>query len=710
MISHLTEQSEKLHRALKNYFGYENFRSQQEEIISNIVQGNDTLVLMPTGGGKSLCFQIPALVQEGCALVISPLIALMKDQVEALTTNGIAAAYLNSSQTDEEASAVIRKVQLGTLKFLYVAPETLLSKKFIAFFQYQNWNLIAIDEAHCISQWGHDFRPEYTQLGFLKERFVNTPIVALTATADNATRKDIIDKLNIHQAKTYLSSFDRPNIYLQARPGKNKNQVILDFLADRKEESGIIYCLSRKSTEELAKKLTENGVKANAYHAGLTPDKRQQIHHDFINDYTNVICATIAFGMGIDKSNISYVIHHNLPKNIEGYYQEIGRAGRDGSKATTLLLYSYQDIIMHKNFAQRSASKEVQLAKIDRMLDFAEATTCRRKILLNYFSEQTLEDCGYCDNCKKPPEMFKGTIQSQMALSGVVRAKNQLSIGLLIDLLKGATSIDLQSRNFHLLKTFGVGKDITRDQWQHYITQLVHNGFLEIQFHNKNKLALTKLGAEVLRSKQDVLLTQYAPKLKEVKEKKRKTSSKSTTKKEILFDALKELRLKLARENNVPAYVIFNDFTLEQMVFKKPTSLEQLQDVEGVGVVKLNEYGNDFVKLINDYVLATKKPKTKKKDTKIVTLELLNDGNTISEVANIREVNKSTILNHVSDLISQGKISNYSAYINQETVEKVKVIYNSINHENKLSPIYQALNEEITYDDIKLAIAVIKCL
>jgi len=440
-----------LYSTLKKYFGYDTFRSQQEEIINQVLSKEDVLVIMPTGGGKSICYQLPSLLLKGTTLVISPLIALMKDQVDGLKANGISAAYFNSSQSHEEQQEIIKQVYDQQLKLLYVAPESLSALSDILKPTY--FSCIAIDEAHCISSWGHDFRPSYQQLGFLKKSFPHTPIIALTATADKATRKDIVDQLNIPQAKQFISSFDRKNIELEVRPAVNRVAQILNFVEKYKEESGIIYCLSRKGTETLAEKLNAKGIEATAYHAGLSFEERSKVQEDFIFDETKVVCATVAFGMGIDKSNVRFVIHYNMPKNLEGYYQEIGRAGRDGLPSYALLFHTYADVIQLRRFTEGASNEELQNAKLDRMTQFSEATDCRRKILLGYFGELLAENCGNCDVCKNPPEFFDGTVIAQKLLSSIARLKGTAAAGTVIDVLRGAQNQLILERNYQQLKT-----------------------------------------------------------------------------------------------------------------------------------------------------------------------------------------------------------------------------------------------------------------
>src|SRR6056297_1944792 len=511
---------------LKEHFGYDGFRPLQKKIINSIFEGKDNLVIMPTGGGKSICYQLPAILLPGTTLVISPLIALMKDQVDGLTANGISAAFLNSSQTETEQQEIFNKVAQNEIKLLYVAPESL--QYIDAVFSSGKISLIAGDEAHCISSWGHDFRPAYTQLGYLKNRYPATPMIDPTATADKATRKDICDQLNIPAAKKHIASFDRKNLSLEVRPGTKKFEQSHSFLKRRPNESGIIYCLSRKNTEALAAKLKAKGYEAEAYHAGLSHHERIRIQEGFINDKSQIICATIAFGMGIDKSNVRWVIHYNLPKNLEGYYQEIGRAGRDGLPSSTLLFHSYADVIQLQKFAETAGNSEVQLAKLERMKQYSEALSCRRKILLSYFGELKQVDCGNCDICKNPPQFFDGTVIAQKALSCIFRLKENEPITVLIDVLRGSQNEAVFIKNYQQLKTFGIGNDISWHHWQQYIIQLIIFGYVEIAFHRGNNLRLTVLAKNVLFEDEKVQLAEV-PDRKKLKRREETEVSEKTS-------------------------------------------------------------------------------------------------------------------------------------------------------------------------------------
>lgn len=600
-----------LQQLLKKFFGYSEFRPLQAEIIQHILQKKDALVLMPTGGGKSICYQLPAIYLPGITLVISPLIALMKDQVEGLIANGIPAASLNSMMSDSEQQQVKQLCIQGKIKLLYISPERVKAEA-DWFLPRLDISLIAIDEAHCVSHWGHDFRPEYTQLAILKERFPNVPVIALTATADKVTRTDIIEQLRLNNPQVFISSFDRPNLSLTIRRGLNKKEKIksiVHFIRQHRDQCGIIYCMKRSDTEMLVEELSLFQIKATAYHAGLSPQKREQAQNDFIHDRVDVVCATVAFGMGIDKSNIRWVIHFNMPGSIENYYQEIGRAGRDGAKSDTLLFYSMSDLIVLRQFAEESGQVEVNLEKLNRMQRYCETDVCRRRILLSYFGEEVEKDCGNCDVCKNPPLRFDGSILVQKALSAVVRTNQQIGVEMLIHILRGAARTELTEKGFHHIKTYGAGRDLSYMEWKEYIYQMIQLGFLEIDYAHANRLKVTALGTKVLYGKATAQLAKYIP--PEPEKKKAKTGSEkkgfkaqpirpieSESVDEILWDALKQLRKQLADRESRPAYHIFTDDSLEDMVAQKPITLGDFNLIRGVGQIKLEKYGRVFVSLI----------------------------------------------------------------------------------------------------------------
>ena len=606
-----------LKQILKSYFGYDVFRPLQEDIINHVLQRKDSLVLMPTGGGKSICFQIPALMMEGTAIVISPLISLMKDQVEALRANGIVAEALNSANDEIANRQIAERCLRGDIKLLYISPERLITE--------QKWmqtmlkvSLFAIDEAHCISQWGHDFRPEYTQLGNLHELFPNVPIMALTATADKITKADIIEQLHLQAPKIFISSFDRPNLSLDVRRGytaKEKIRSILSLICRHRGESGIIYCLAKKTTEKVAEKLLKEGVSVGVYHAGLPTDERNRIQEDFVNDRIQVICATIAFGMGIDKSNVRFVVHYNLPKTIENYYQEIGRGGRDGLPCETILFYNLQDIITLRRFAEESGQREINMEKLQRMQEYAEAQVCRRRILLNYFGEISDKGCGNCDVCHTPPSTFDGTELVQKALSAIIRTGEQVGFTLTIDILHGNFSPEVVSRGYAQIKTFAAGRDVPARDWHDYLLQMLQMGFIEIAYNEDNHLHVTPLGHDVVHGKAKVQLAIISREDYSVKGRRNRIQEEQVSAMTIsgqtenieLFEHLKVLRKTIADEMNCPAFVVMSDKTLHALATDMPLTLASFGNIYGIGEHKRDTYGERFIEIIKQYAPAAEK-------------------------------------------------------------------------------------------------------
>jgi ATP-dependent DNA helicase RecQ len=708
---------------LKNKFGYDSFRMNQQAAIECVLNKQDCVVLMPTGGGKSLCYQIPALLLDGLTVVISPLIALMKDQVDALKNYGIEAEFLNSTQTGREQAEIFQRVKTGAIKMLYVAPERLLQSGdlFIDFLRNINVSLFAIDEAHCISSWGHDFRPEYIQLGKLKRYFPEIPVIALTATADRLVRKDIFERLQIPQAELFISSFNRPNIHYRIEPKRNSYNQLLEYLKTRREESGIIYCLSRSSTESLAADLRDEGFSVLPYHAGLdkaTRDKNQEL---FLNDEVKIVVATIAFGMGIDKSNVRFVVHCDLPKNIESYYQETGRAGRDGLESEALLFFSWADVHKLKGFAEVEGNKsqtEIMLRKLNQMGEFGDLKSCRRKFLLSYFGEELEENCGKCDNCGKVFETFDGTIIAQKALSAVYRTGQRMGLGYLVDFLRGSQSQKIWDEHKNL-KTYGVGADISKNEWFEYFRDLIAQGYLKQAGGQFPVLQLTEKSLEVLKGNMSVELIKVT-----VKEEKKKSlvGEVGYDYFKDLFAELKKVRTEFARGENVPPYVIFSDATLVEMATFLPLDTAELQKISGVGELKLQKYGADFVAVIANYCaennlesrigLKTPKREPKKRakrnesgqNTYQITLEMFLSGMDIAEIARERGVTNSTIENHLARFIPTGEID-LTDLVPETKIEAIREAIIKFQGVGALSPIKEYLGEHYTYGEIRAVLA-----
>lgn len=681
---------------LKHHFGYTHFRHNQQAIIENVLQGKDTMVLMPTGGGKSICYQLPALTFEGVTVVVSPLIALMKDQVDALRQNGIPAAFLNSTLSMSEQQHVLQMLRDGKLKLLYLAPERLIGEgNFMPFLSELKVSLFAIDEAHCISHWGHDFRQEYLALGQLKDKFPGTPVIALTATADGVTKLDIIEKLRLRDHTVYENSFNRPNIYYGIRPKKNHYDQLLTYLEAHKEDSGIIYCLSRASTESLAADLKAAGFSAEAYHAGLERHLREERQEKFLRDEVRIMVATIAFGMGINKSNVRFVVHVDLPKNIEGYYQETGRAGRDGLASEALLFYSAGDVFKMKRFASvegNEAQSAIMLKKLEQMAGLCEAPQCRRQYLLQYFGETSPDHCGNCDVCQGQYERSDGTVIAQKLLSAVYRLEERFGLNYVADLLRGSSTVRESHKQ---LKTFGVGKDISKEQWKQYGRELLQLGYLQQSAGEYPVLKLTDTSWGVLKGEEKVMLT--AP------SKDAPPAGATPTKQSVeiahpaLFQDLKILRRQLADRENVPPYIVFSDATLVELVAYLPLTTSDLSRISGFGDVKLAKYGDAFLDAVQSYCIRQRigtqmhlkgprqKPRrSSKPDTggsQRTSLQLFLDGHAVEEIAAQRNLAVSTVETHLAEFVRKGELD----------------VRDLVPDENKVKAILRVVEEAGTY-------------
>lgn len=691
---------------LQSTFGYEQFRSPQDEIIDELVAGRDAFVLMPTGGGKSLCYQIPAILRPGTAIIVSPLIALMQDQVDALQQLGIKAAYLNSTLQAAQAREVEQQLMQGELDLLYVAPERLLNEFMLSMLERCQIALFAIDEAHCVSQWGHDFRPEYQQLKILHERFPYTPRIALTATADQRTRDEIISQLQLSEARVFINSFDRPNIHYAISEGNNPKLRLWRFLQDNHpEDAGIVYCLSRKKVEATAEWLAEQGRLALPYHAGLPQDVRQQNQQRFLREEGVIIVATIAFGMGIDKPDVRFVAHLSLPKSIEAYYQETGRAGRDGEPANAWMAYGLQDVLTLRQFMQNSnadaAHKRVEHNKLEAMLGLCELIACRRHALLHYFDQESQEQCGHCDNCLSPPEKWDGSIAAQKVLSTIYRTEQRFGVNYMIDILLGKADDRISQNGHDTLSTFGIGTELSVAEWRTLFRQLVALGYINVDAERHGALRLTEKCRPVLRGEQILELRKQTKDTSVTREKSKKSPVRPQD--VPLWEALRGLRTQLAEKSGVPPYVIFHDATLQEMVKKRPLSEADMRYISGVGDQKIKRYGTAFLAEISKYPL-NELLNNRLSATVNESLILYQQGVTIEQIAAQRDSKVNTIYGHLADAIEVGLLD-VREVLTLDDVEYQEIVLTieSLEDESKgrIKPIYEALEEEYDYGVIK---------
>ena len=701
-----------IHHTLKTVFGYHEFRPPQQEVIERVCAGEDVFLVMPTGGGKSLCYQIPALHRDGMAIVVSPLISLMKDQVDALTANGVKAGCFNSSLAPVEARLISRRMDSGELDLLYVAPERLMMPDFLERLSALKISLIAIDEAHCISQWGHDFRPDYVQIGRLRGLFPEVPIVAMTATADPETRKDILVQLGLAGAKVIVAGFDRPNITYTVIPKQKPMAQLGLFLNGRRDEAGIVYALSRKRVEDVAEKLRIAGFSAAAYHAGLPDDERKRVQESFQRDDIRIVVATVAFGMGIDKPNVRFVVHYDMPKSVESYYQETGRAGRDGLPSEALMLFSMGDVMTARSLIENSENAErvrIELQKLNAMVAYAEALSCRRRALLSYFGDQQHHDCGNCDICTDPPQRFDATKPAQKALSCVYRVGERFGMMYVIEVLRGSKSQRILDLKHDRLSTWGIGADTSAVQWENIIRQLIHLGYLVQDFTRFGALGLTAAARLVLKGETQVVLGMPRNAAETVERGKKRAGGRKDYE-QALFDALRAARKKIADSTGVPPFVVFSDATLAEMARMMPSNAGELLQVSGVGEHKLREYGKAFLAEIDLYRkgFGTKASSLTENDVRLVmsdtlveTLRLYREGLDLSGIATRRGLKNSTIAAHLEELHGLGADVDLFRFVDAEKVALIQARLAAAGP-GSLSELREGLPETISYEDIRL--------
>ena len=690
---------------LRQTFGYSEFRLQQREIIDSLIRADDAVVLMPTGGGKSLCYQIPSLVRDGTGIIISPLIALMQDQVAALQQLGIRAAFLNSTLDAQSAQQTESELLAGKLDMLYVAPERLNTNRFLSLLKQTQISLFAIDEAHCVSQWGHDFRPDYIQLSLLHEQFPDIPRIALTATADQATRQEIRHRLQLDDAPEYISSFDRPNIcYRITEAQSNAKASLLRFIQNEHEnDAGIVYCLSRKKVESVATWLSDKGFNALPYHAGLSVQVREKNQHRFLNEDSVIIVATIAFGMGIDKPDVRFVAHLNLPKSMEAYYQETGRAGRDGLASNAWMAYGLQDVITLKQMMATSTAaeqyKKVEHQKLEAMLGFTEITNCRRQSLLSYFGETLSEPCGNCDNCLTPAETWDASVAAQKALSCVHRTNQRFGVNYLIDVLIGKDSERIKQFGHNTLSVFAIGKEYDSKQWRSIFRQLISRNLLAVDYEGHGSLQLTEHCRAVLRGEETLLFRKESKRAKSTR-KGRKSYNTENSANNVLWEALRACRKQLAEENGVPPFVVFHDATLSEMMERQPANREQLLKISGVGESKLEKYADAFLAVLKNH---SEQQTVDASDTVNETLQLFRSGQGIKTIADKRNIKTSTVYSHLANCIEQGELNlNEVIDLNDQDISIIHETLLSVDDgSRKLKPVFDALDGMFDYNTLR---------